>query len=164
MLPTLNRQESRRRLGHLHQREQRFLHARPTRGREAHQRYVLLQRQGRRTHELLADHGAHRAAHESELEGHCHYWQAIQRAAHGQQGIFLAGGSLRRRQAILVLLRVAKLEAVDRWQVAGEFLTAFGIDPDFFSLDDLLHLHRARYTAQRVVDLALSKSREGARA
>ena len=64
--------------------------------------------------------------------------------------------------------RAMRVKSLRAWQ---QFLddvrkghTAFGIDPDFFSLDDLLHLHRARYTAQRVVDLALSKSREGARA
>ena len=55
-------------LGHLHQREQALLHARAAGGGEAHERHVLLDRGVHAAHEALADHRAHRAAHEVELE------------------------------------------------------------------------------------------------
>ena len=78
-------------LGHLHQREQALLHARAADGGEADEGQLLLDGGLDAAHEALADHRAHRAAHELELEsGHDHR-HGLERALHHDQGIGFAG-------------------------------------------------------------------------
>ncbi|KPM85599.1 hypothetical protein AOR10_24395, partial [Vibrio alginolyticus] len=120
--------QRRRGLGHLHQRKQRFLHARPAGGGEADQRNTLLQGHGGGAHELLAHHRTHGATHEGELEGHRDHRQAIQGAAHGDQRILLAGLLLGRGQAVLILLRVTELEAVNGLDLGGKLLAALTVE------------------------------------
>ncbi|MNG85530.1 hypothetical protein D3C79_442900 [compost metagenome] len=117
-------------LGHLHQRDQRFLHARTTGGREADHRAAMLQGIVGRADETLAAHRTHRAAHERELEGTDDDRHAHQGAAHGDQRVLLAGLLLRSSEAVLVLLAIAEFQAVDRLQVGTQFGTAFGVEED----------------------------------
>src|SRR5690606_33904622 len=103
----------RRGLGHLHEREQRLLHASAAAGGEADQGDAFLQGDISRPNEAFADHGAHGAAHEVELEGGRHHRHALERAAHDNQGVILAGLFLGLSQAILVTLAVAETQDVD---------------------------------------------------
>lgn len=54
-----------------------------------------------------------------------------------------------------------KVKSMRAWQTflheVHRGLEALGIDRDYFNVDDLLHLHKTGYSAQRVVDLALAK-------
>ena len=97
--------QNRRGLGHLHQRDQRFLHAR-------------------------AAGGAHRTAHEGELEGAGDHRHALQLAAHGDQRVLLASVLLCRGEAILVLLAVAEFQAVHRLEVGTQLLATVLIEED----------------------------------
>jgi hypothetical protein len=115
-------------LGHLHQGNQRFLHARTARSGEAHQWATLLQCDVGRLDETLADDGAHGATHEGELERANRDRHALEGTAHGDQRVLLAGLLLRTSQAILVLLAVAELQAINRLQVGADLLTTIGIE------------------------------------
>ncbi len=63
-------------------------------------------------HEFLADHAAHRAAHEAELEGRGDQRQAHQLAAHHDQRILFLGILARLGQALGVLAAVLELERI----------------------------------------------------
>ncbi|MCY1438171.1 hypothetical protein D9M71_543590 [compost metagenome] len=117
-------------LGHLHQRDQRFLHARTTGGREADHRAAVFQGIVGRADEALTNDGAHGTTHEGEFEGADHDRHAQQGTAHGDQRVFLAGLLLGGSQAVLVLLAIAELQAVDRLQVGPQLGAAFGIQED----------------------------------
>ena len=56
-------------LGHLHQAEDAFLHARPSAGAEQYDGKTFRRSALEEARDLLADHGAHRPAHEGEQEG-----------------------------------------------------------------------------------------------
>ena len=73
--------EHRRHLRHLHQREHAFLHARAARGADDDQRILPLERPLAEARDLLADHGAHRAAHEREVHDAEVDRQRVERAA-----------------------------------------------------------------------------------
>ena len=63
-------------------------------------------------HEALADHGAHGAAHERELESARDDLDALERAAHDDERVALADRLLRRGEAVAVALAVAEPERV----------------------------------------------------
>ena len=65
-------------------------------------------------HEALADHRAHRAAHELELEGGRDDRHVLDRALHHHQRVGLPGLLLGLREALGVLARVLELQGVDR--------------------------------------------------
>ncbi len=107
-------------LGHLHQREQAFLHARATRGGDADEGQALLEGRTCAAHEALAHHRAHRAAEEVELEAGDHHRQALDRAAHHHHRVGLAGVGGGRGQAVGVLARVLELERIDRRDLGAD--------------------------------------------
>ena len=113
-------------LGHLHQRKQRFLHARAATRREAHQRRLVLDAMFHGALEALADHRAHGPAEEFELERAGDDLQPFERTGDRDQRIALTGGLLRRRETIAVTLAVAKLERI--------FGRHFGADLHLFAL------------------------------
>ena len=85
-------------LRHLQQREQRLLHARAAARREAHERRAMLDAVVDRALEALADHRAHRAAQEPELERAGDDRQPFELARDRDQRILLAGRLLRLRR------------------------------------------------------------------
>ncbi len=117
-------------LGHLHQRDQRFLHPRTAGSREADHRAAIFQGVVGGTHETLANDGPHGAPHERELESRHHDGHAQQRTAHRDQRVFLARLLLRCAQAVLVLLAIAKFQAIDRFQVSAQLSAAVGVEED----------------------------------
>jgi hypothetical protein len=100
------------RLRHLHQRQQRFLHACAAAGGEAHQRLAMLEAMLGAAHEALADDRAHRAAEKREFERARHDRQAVQRAGHHDQSILLLRALLSLQHTIAILLGVAELERI----------------------------------------------------
>jgi hypothetical protein len=78
--------------------------------------------------EFLADDRTHRAAHEREVERAGDDRLRLQRAAHRHERVLLACLLLRGDEAILVLLGVAELERVDRFQIREQFLRAAGVE------------------------------------
>ncbi|OMP13937.1 hypothetical protein COLO4_00590 [Corchorus olitorius] len=119
--------DHRRRLRHLHERQQAFLHARATGGRHADERHLLLQRRLCAARETLAHHGAHRAAHEFELEARHDDRQRVNGAAHHDHGVGFTRVVHRRLNAVGVLLRVLELERVDREDLLAQLIAAFGV-------------------------------------
>ena len=115
-------------LGHLHQREQAFLHARAATGGEAHVRRTDLQCLFRSQRETLTDHRAHRAAHEGEIERGGDQRAALHQALHGDQCVVLAGVLLRGLDALAVLLLVLELEQVRRPQARTDLGGAVRIE------------------------------------
>ena len=109
-------------LGHLEQRVQRLLHARPAAGGEAHERAALLDAVVDAALEALAHHRAHRAAEELEFEGAGDDRQPVQRAGEHDQRIALAGRLLGLRQAVAVALAVAELQRILRRDVGADLL------------------------------------------
>jgi hypothetical protein len=99
-------------LGHLHQRQQRLLHARATRRREAHQGTAALDAAVHRALEALADHRAHRAAEELELEGASDHLEPQQPPGQCDQCVALAGTLLRLCQAIAIAFAVPESEGI----------------------------------------------------
>jgi hypothetical protein len=93
-------------LGHLHQRQQRLLHAGAARGREAHQWRAIRNATLHGAMEAFTHHRAHGTAQETELECTGHHLLAVQPPGKGDQRIFFAGGFLRGGQAVLVALAV----------------------------------------------------------
>ncbi len=57
-----------------------------------------------------------------ELESQCDQRQAMQAAAHGDQGVFFTGGFLSRAQPILVALLIFELEPIDGFNISEESL------------------------------------------
>jgi hypothetical protein len=79
-------------------------------------------------HEALADHRAHRAAHEVELERRAHHAERLDRALHHDQRIAFRGLLLSFRDAIEVLLLVLELERVDRQHLRADLEAAVGVE------------------------------------
>ncbi len=114
-------------LGHLHERQQAFLHARAARGGEADERHFLLDGGFHAAHEALAHHAAHGAAHEVELEAGRDDVDALDRAAHHDQRVGLAGVLQRFLQAFGVLAAVLELERVHRQHFLADLVAAFRV-------------------------------------
>jgi hypothetical protein len=109
--------QRRRGLGHLHQREDALLHARPAGRGQQDAGAAVLQRPLEHAGDLLAHHRAHAAAHEAELEDAEGHRQALDASHAGAQRIVEAGRLLRRLQAVLVLLGVLEAQGVDGLQL-----------------------------------------------
>src|SRR3546814_8935154 len=78
--------------------------------------------------EALADHRAHRTAHEGEIEGAGDQRLLLERALQGHQRVALAGALLRGLDPVDVLLLVLELEHVDRAERGADLLGAAGIE------------------------------------
>ncbi|KAG0937356.1 hypothetical protein G6F31_015607 [Rhizopus arrhizus] len=115
-------------LGHLHQREQAFLHACAAALREAYVRGADLDCGFGSQREALTDHRAHRAAHEGEVERRSHQRTPLEQAAHGDQRVVLAGVLLRDLDALAVFLLVLELEQVGRPQARTDLGGAVGVE------------------------------------
>src|SRR5690606_16718244 len=100
--------------GHLHQREDAFLHARTAGSRNDDQRRTITDREPRSLQERLADGDTHRAAEEGEIEDGDDRPMTADPSRRHQHSILVAGLALRLLQAIGVALGVAELERVDR--------------------------------------------------
>jgi hypothetical protein len=115
-------------LRHLHQRKRPFLHARAARRGDADERQLLLDRHAHAAHEALADHRAHRAAHEIELERGAHHAQRLDRALHHHQRVALRGLFLRLGQPLGIAARVLELERVERQHFRADLEAAVGVE------------------------------------
>ena len=113
-----------RHLGHLHQRQQAFLHAHAAAGGKADQRNAFVERVFGGAREFLAADRTHRAAHVGELERAGDQRLGLEQAAHRDQRILLAGLLLRGDDAILVLFRIAEFQRIDRFEFGKQFLAA----------------------------------------
>jgi hypothetical protein len=96
---------------------------------------AVMQTKGRRcstaahaAHEALADHRAHRAAHELELEGGDDHRQGLHRALHHHQRVGPPRSRPRRRSGARVALAVLELERVDRQHLGADLEAALGIE------------------------------------
>jgi len=114
--------------GHLHEREQAFLHARTAGGGKADEGHFLLDGGFDAAHEALAHHGAHGAAHEVELEAGGDHVDAFDRAAHDDERIGLARVLQGLLQALGVLAAVLELERIDGQHLLADFVAAFGVE------------------------------------
>src|SRR5690606_127242 len=101
-------------------------------------RLAMLERMLRAAHESLAHGRSHGAAEERELERTSDDRQAVQRAGHHDQRIFLLRRLLRLRESIAILLRVAKLQRIFRLDIVRELDIALGIEERLqaFALND----------------------------
>ena len=115
-------------LRHLEQRIHALLHARAAGGGHADEGHAVLVGDAHAAHEALADHRAHRAAHELELERGEHERHVLDAALHDDERIGLAGFLERRDQPVRVFPAVLELEAVDRHDVGADLEAAFGIE------------------------------------
>src|ERR1044072_6757782 len=79
-------------------------------------------------HEALADHRAHRAAEEGELESSRHDRQPMQRAAHHDQRILLLRALLSLQHAVAILLGVTELERIFRLDPLAQLLGHFRVE------------------------------------
>ena len=79
------------------------------------------------THKSLADHRAHRTAHETEFEGRGDHRQGADRALHHHQGIALAGRLDRLFQALRILAAVLEFQAVQRTDVGTDLKPALRV-------------------------------------
>ena len=113
--------------GHLHERQQPFLHARAARGSEAHKRHFLGNGMLHASHKALAHHAAHAAAHEVELEAGSHQLDAAYAAAHHDQRIGFARAVQRIFQALGVFAAVLELQGINRQYLLPQFVAAFGV-------------------------------------
>src|ERR1043166_2519980 len=77
--------------GHLHEREHAFLHTRTARRRNHDQWILSLERSLTEAGNLLADHRAHRSAHEGEIHDTNVDRQRVERTGARQEGVGLAG-------------------------------------------------------------------------
>ena len=98
---------------HLHQRQNAFLHARPTRRRNGDQRRALNHGQACRRQDAFADRHAHGAAHELEIERRDHDADTTHGAMGNGQGIGGTGFHLGVLEAFGIALAVAELKRVD---------------------------------------------------
>ena len=87
-----------------------------------------LERAFGRAREFFADDRAHRAAHVFELERDGDQRIRLQRAAHRDQRILLAGLLLRGGDAIAVLLGVAEFQRIGRLQRGEQLLAAVFVE------------------------------------
>jgi hypothetical protein len=118
----------RRGLGHLHQGEQAFLHACPTRSGDADERHLAFDRRLDPAHEPLADHGPHRSAEELELETGHHHRHGLDRALHHHHRVGFAGLLVGGDQAIDVTLAVLELQRIHRDHFAADLEAPLGIE------------------------------------
>src|SRR5688572_23885158 len=126
--------QCRGRLRHLHEREEPLLHARPAARGEAHEREMLVAADLHRTHEPLADHRAHGAREEPELEDARDQRHAPHRAFHHHHRIGLAGLALGFLQALDVLAAVLELERIDREHFRSGFRPVLRIEEEIEAL------------------------------
>ena len=113
--------------GHLHERQQALLHAGATSGGEANERHFLLDGGVHAAHKTLADHRAHRAAHEVEFKASGHHIDAVHRAAHHHQGVGLAGVFQGFFQAFGVFAAVLEFQGVHRQDFLANLVAAFRV-------------------------------------
>src|SRR5690606_30895276 len=85
-------------------------------------------------HETLADDGAHRTADEAKLERGRDERLPLQRAAHDDERVALAGLALCARQAVLVALRIFELERIERLEVRRDLLPRLRIEKELEAL------------------------------
>ncbi|KAI1692107.1 hypothetical protein Ddc_23824 [Ditylenchus destructor] len=114
-------------LGHLHQRQQAFLHPCAAGGGVADEGGLLFDRGLDAAREALAHHRAHGSAHEFEFEaGHDHA-DAVHRAAHDDEGIGLAGVLQRFLEPFGVFAAVLELQGVDRQHFLADFIAPLAV-------------------------------------
>jgi hypothetical protein len=99
--------------GHLHQRQDAFLHARPARGGNGDEGGLLQHGQFGRGHQTLAHGHAHGATHEVEVEGRHHDVPALEFAMGHQDGVLGAGLGLGFLQAVAIALQVLEPQGVE---------------------------------------------------
>jgi hypothetical protein len=99
-------------LGHLHERQDALLHARPAARRQDHGGQLLGRRPLEQPGDLLADHRAHRAAHELELKDPERHPQLVQAADEAAEGVGGPERLFQAAQAVGVALGVAKAERI----------------------------------------------------
>src|SRR5262245_66125204 len=117
-----------RRLGHLHQREDAFLHPGAAGGRDDEDRQVLVDGELDRARQLLADDRAHAAAQEAELEDREHGRLAADRRDAADDclvGRGLLGGG---PYALAILLGVLEGQRIDRAEPGLALLERAGVD------------------------------------
>ena len=115
-------------LGHLQQREQPFLHPRPTAGSKRDQRYRAVHAGLHRPYETLSHDRAHGATQEAELEGDADNCDTPDLATHGYQRVILRGRLLSLCQAVLVLLTVPKFERINGDQLGAHLFALVGVE------------------------------------
>ena len=121
------RRERRARLRHLQERQQPLLHAGAAARRKAHERLPVRDGVLDAAHEALAHHGAHRAAHEGELECARDDLDGFERAAHDDDRIALADGLLRRGESVAITLAVTEPQWVLGRDVGADLDRTVGI-------------------------------------
>ena len=121
-------------LGHLHQRKEAFLHARAARCGDADEGQFLLDRDLHATHEALAEHRAHRSAHEIELEGAATTGKVLMAPCMHDQRIRLAGGLVGLHQTIRVALGILEFQRVDRHDLGADLETALRVEQQIQAL------------------------------
>ena len=114
-------------LGHLHQAEHAFLHARPARGADNQHRQALGRGGLDQAGEFLAHHRAHRAAHEAEIHGPDRQGQAFNAADAGAHRILEAAGLLGVADAVGVAAAILEAERIGGGELQVEGLEAAGI-------------------------------------
>ena len=119
----LHRVDAADRLGHLHQREHVLLHARATGGRDGDERHVEADGQIAGAGELLADDGAHRAAHEGEVHHREHDRPPMVRGADDHR-VVEPGRGLGLAQAVDVRAQIDERQRVGGAQVLGRLVEA----------------------------------------
>jgi len=105
-LPQLG--HGRRRLGHLHEGQNPFLHAGTSGRRHEHDRQAAFDRAVDRAADFLAHHRPHAAAHESEIEDAQRHAPAIHLALTDHDGVLPAGLLLLGLHAIFVGFRIVR--------------------------------------------------------
>jgi hypothetical protein len=86
----------------------------------------MLDRRLHAAHEALADHRAHRPAHEAELEGRRHDGRILEPTAHHDQRLLLGGLLLGLREPLLVFLQILELERIERFEIGADLLATIG--------------------------------------
>jgi hypothetical protein len=128
----------------------------PPDGRNADERDVVLIGDAHAAHEALADHRAHRAAHEFELEAREHERHALHASLQHDEGVGLARLVERGHEALGILLLVLELEAVDGHDLGADLEAPFRVEELLDALarrnaDVKLHLGQTKRLFSRSV-------------
>ena len=113
--------ERRAGLGQLHERERALLHASAAGRRDDDERQSLDEGLLGRAGDLLADDGAHRAAHEPEVHHAQRDAMPVDRRGATNRGVAHPGRQLCRREAVGIRLLVDEPESIDALETGVEF-------------------------------------------
>src|SRR5215472_1114424 len=103
----------------------------------------MFERNAHAAHEALANHRAHRSAHEIELENRDHQRYGFDTALNDDQGVGFPGFLQRGGEAFRIFLGVLELEAVDWQDLRADLVPGFRIE-------QLIHAFARRDAAMMV--------------